>query len=109
MKSIIKIAEKIGSEINTRRMVEIFEKELSHENEYLFDMSGVSFISRSAADEFFNIAYDFRVVLANMEPFVKKMMDVVSIGRFTPRKYDKKRLKVIHCDDMETLSKYLCS
>lgn len=110
MKNIIKIAERIGTEISTRRMVELFERDLSHDDEYLFDMSGVSFISRSAADEIYNIAYcDYHVVLANMEPFVKKMMDVVSVGRFSPRKHDDERLKVIHCKDVETLSKLLCS
>ncbi|MBR5971129.1 MAG: hypothetical protein IK017_00575 [Paludibacteraceae bacterium] len=110
MKHIIKIAEIINAEVVTRNTVESIEKRLNHEDEYLFDMSGVKHISRSAADEFFNVAHcDYHVVLVNMEPFVKKMMDVVSIGRFKTRDRNEEHDEVIHCPDMESLSKCLLS
>jgi anti-anti-sigma regulatory factor len=110
MKHIIKISEFINTDVVTRKTVENIEKTLNREDEYLFDMTGVTYISRSAADEFFNVAHcDYHVVLVNMEPFVKKMMDVVSVGRFKTRVREDEYDEVIHCPDMESLSKCLLS
>lgn len=108
MKHILEISAKIGKEIPTRKMVERLENELSHDEEYLLDMSEVTFVSRSAADEFFNLVYcDYHAVMANMEPFVKKMMDAVSVSRFNPRSYSDEKLSVIHCETMEDLKETL--
>lgn len=110
MKHIIKISDKLGGEISTRLMIEDFAKTLTKEDEYLFDMSGVSFISRSAADELFNISFcDYHVVLANMESFVQKMMDVVSVSRFKPRDLKQEDVEIIHCKTIKDLSDSLLS
>ncbi|MCQ2195211.1 MAG: hypothetical protein MJZ28_09720 [Paludibacteraceae bacterium] len=110
MKHIIKISDSLGNELSTRLIIENFAKTLTKEDEYLFDMSGVSFISRSVADELFNISFcDYHVVLANMEPFVQKMMNVVSVSRFKTRDIKQDDIEIIHCETIKDLSDCLLS
>lgn len=67
--------------------LEQLSQSLSSENEYLIDMEGVNQISRSAADELYNIQHsNNKVYIVNMSPFISRMMDVVTKGRFFPRK-----------------------
>ena len=75
MKQIIKIQEQYGAELHTRQMMERLAASLVPTDEYLLDMSGVEQISRSAADELYNLTHgNIRVELINLEPFVEKMI-----------------------------------
>ncbi len=85
MKQIINIQEKFGAELHTRQMVERLAASLNAADSYLLDMSGVMQISRSAADELYNLTHgDMSVDLINVEPFVEKMLSAVKLGRFLP-------------------------
>ena len=109
MKQILKMSELFGSEIPTRMSLENFAKKLSCENEYLLDMTGIEMISRSAADELYNLTLrkEIYVEVTSMESFVQKMYDVVKISRFTPRKHSSNDIKIIRCKDIETLNREL--
>ena len=108
MKQIIKIADLYGSEVRTRSVMERFGLTLSKENEYLLDMSGVELISRSAADELYNILHsDIRVEVINLTQFVQRMMDAVTLGRFQPRDLPTEQSDIINCPDMESLHRFL--
>ena len=82
MKQIINIQEKFGAELHTRQMVERLAASLNATDSYLLDMSGVMQISRSAADELYNLTHgDMNVDLINVEPFVEKMLSAVASGK----------------------------
>lgn len=104
-KQILKIKDLIGTEIRTRRTIEEFGQTLYKENQYLFDMEGVESISRSAADELYNlIEASHQIILVNMTDFVQKMFDIVAVGRFTPRQLKINDVNVTYCPDLESLT-----
>ena len=96
---IINIQEKLGAELHTRQMVERLAASLNVADSYLLDMSGVMQISRSAADELYNLTHgDMSVDLINVEPFVEKMLSAVKLGRFLPRQRSTTDTPIIHCE-----------
>lgn len=108
IKQILKIGEVLGTEIRTRKTIEDFGQTLQEDSQYLFDMQGVESISRSAADELFNlIERSHQIILVNMTDFVQKMFDIVAVGRFTPRQLQHSDVEVTYCPDMKSLSQCL--
>ena len=98
MKHIINIQEQYGVELHTRQMIERLAASLVPEDSYLLDMKGVQQISRSAADELYNLTHgDMHVDLINLEPFVEKMLSAVIKGRFLPREHMAGDMPIIHC------------
>ena len=79
-------------------MMERLAASLSTENEYLLDMEGVEQISRSAADELYNLTHsEMHVDLINLEPFVEKMLSAVTKGRFFFFFHTAGDMPIIHC------------
>ena len=108
MKQIINIQEQFGAELHTRQMMERLTASLDANNEYLLDMSGVEQISRSAADELYNLTHSgMHVDLINIEPFVEKMLSVVTKGRFLPRQHTAGDLPIIHCATIGSVQRQL--
>lgn len=102
MKQIINMYERYGAELHTRQLVERLSDSLNSKNEYLLDMKGVLQISRSAADELYNITHgEKKVDVINVEPFVEKMLSAVTLGRFLPRKHSSSDMKIIECSTIE--------
>lgn len=102
MKQIINMYERYGAELHTRQLVERLSDSLNSENEYLLDMKGVLQISRSAADELYNITHgEKKVDVINVEPFVEKMLSAVTLGRFLPRKHSSADMEIIECNTIE--------
>ena len=101
MKQIINIQEQYGAELHTRQMMERLAASLSPENEYLLDMSGVEQISRSAADELYNLTHsDMNVDVINLEPFVEKMLSAVS-------QHTAGSMPIIHCATIGSVQRQL--
>lgn len=110
MKQVLFIKDKLGIEIRTRITIERLSKELNADSDYLFDMSGVEFISRSAADEIYNLIEERgHIILVNMTNFVQKMFDAVVVGRFAKRNLRVTDVPVTYCEDMDSLSRCLQS
>ena len=108
MKQIINIQEQYGAELHTRQMMERLASTLQPENEYLLDMSGVAQISRSAADELYNLTHsDMHVDMINIEPFVEKMLSAVTKGRFLPRQHNAGDMPIIHCATIGSVQRQL--
>ena len=108
MKQFVKMKDISGEAIHTRLVVEQFRDTLSADNEYLIDMEGVERISRSAADELYNLTHsNIKVDIINLSPFVAKMLDVVTKGRFMPRVRTHSKIEIVFCNDMQTLSREL--
>ena len=98
MKHIIKIQEHIGAELHTRQTIEKLASSLKAEDAYLLDMSGVEQISRSAADELYNLTHGpIHVEMINVEPFVEKMLSAVTLGRFIPRQHTANDVTIVKC------------
>ncbi|MDE7402756.1 MAG: STAS-like domain-containing protein [Muribaculaceae bacterium] len=105
----IRVTSVIGPDIRTRLF---FRKHIddimSRNNPYvIFDFSGVEFISRSVADEIFNIQLDYnRIKIMGLEGDVKKMYEVVRQGRISPRRYPDSNITTIRLHNMEELNNY---
>lgn len=104
MRHLLKIADQFGTEFRTRSLVERLGASLVAEDEYMFDMSGIELISRSAADELYNISMSHHVEIIHMAPFVQQMYDAVKLGRFQPRQHLSSDVEFIQCKDLHTLS-----
>ena len=108
MKKIIKIKEIYGQELHTRQTIERMAASFLPEDSYLLDMQGVEQISRSAADELYNLTHgSSRVDLVNLEPFVEKMLSAVTIGRFLPRVHTPSNTPIIHCNTISSVIRHL--
>jgi hypothetical protein len=108
MKNILSMQELFGTHIRTRVSMERLRTMLQPENEYLLDFAGVEFISRSAADELYNILHQTKdVAIIHTEPFVQKMIDAVTIGRFLPRQRPATSMSIIECPTIESLVEQL--
>ncbi|MBQ7697448.1 MAG: hypothetical protein IJT35_02575 [Paludibacteraceae bacterium] len=108
MKQIINIQEQYGAELHTRQMMERLAASLVPTNEYLLDMAGVEQISRSAADELYNLTHsEMHVDLINLEPFVEKMLSAVTKGRFLPRQHTAGDMPIIHCATIGSVQRQL--
>lgn len=57
MIQIINIQERYGAELHTRQFIERLAASLNPADTYLQDMKGVQQISRSAADELYNLMH----------------------------------------------------
>lgn len=110
MKQVLLLKDKLGIEIRTRVIIERLSTELNDDSDYLFDMAGVEFISRSAADELFNLIEERgHIILVNMTNFVQKMFDAVAVSRFAKRNLCVTDVPVTYCEDMDSLSRCLQS
>jgi len=100
--------EKYGKELHTRQMVERLSASMNVEDDYLLDMRGIEQISRSAADELYNMTHGpKRVEIINIEPFVEKMLSAVTLGRFLPRRRTSTDLPIIECQTIGQVTQQL--
>ena len=108
MKHVINMIEKYGKELHTRQMVERLSASMNVEDDYLLDMRGIEQISRSAADELYNLTHGpKRVEIINIEPFVEKMLSAVTLGRFLPRRRTSTDLPIIECQTIGQVTQQL--
>jgi hypothetical protein len=110
MKQIINIQERYGAELHTRQLIERLAASLNPADSYLLDMQGVQQISRSAADELYNLTHsNMHVDIINLEPFVEKMLSAVTKGRFLPRQHTAGDMPIVHCSTISNVLQQLGS
>ena len=110
MKHIINIQERYGVELHTRQLIERLAASLNPADSYLLDMQGVQQISRSAADELYNLTHGtMHVDVINLEPFVEKMMSAVTKGRFLPRQHIAGDMPIVQCDTIGSVLQQLAA
>ena len=105
------IKEILGKEIFSRNNVRKLNSNI-YIDKLEWDFEGVSFISRSVADELQNIfeAYpDIEII--NLEPSVEQMLKIVKSGRSSERRNHSgtKRSTTYVCDTIEEVRKALLS
>lgn len=104
----IKIAKLISTDIRSRYNGNILRAAIDgEEDSIVLDFSGVTFISRSFADELCNVLNENKnVSIENMCDFVSTMYETVIKGRMSKRVVNDNS-KVLEFKDMESLSSYL--
>ncbi len=94
----------VGAEARTRSLVSKIRRLIENKEPYIIDMSGVEFISRSFADELYNLEIDNdNIKFANRSKHVAKMMEVVKKSRSGERVRDELRNEV---SDMSSIDKF---
>ena len=107
-REIIYIKEQYGAELHTRQMMERLAASLKPSHKYLLDMSGVEQVSRSAADELYNLTHGkIQVDIIYLEPNVEKMLSAVTRGRFFPRQRTESDIPIIHCATVSSVRQRL--
>lgn len=82
----IKVKDVIGKEVRSRIPIVVLKAMLKPNVRCVIDMAGVTFISRSFADELYNLQQDYRLItFENHASGVMKMMQVVWSGRSKKR------------------------
>lgn len=105
----IKIAILISKDIRSRANAEIIKSVIDGIDESItLDFTGVTFISRSFADELYNLQSDHKnISLAGMEGFANSMYKTVVQGRLSKRVFKHETSEIKVCEDMGSLSSFL--
>ena len=112
MEKIISIEKKLGKDLRTRsffrRDIEgLIEKD---DTEVMLDFSGVIFVSRSVADEIYNLLLDYpNMKIRGLAGDVDKMYNVVKNGRMRPREYPADNVRVVHLKTMKELVSFFAA
>lgn len=104
----ILMRDTIGDDIRTRIFFRRdIESMINSSSEYRLDFSGVVFITRSVADEIYNIKLDYpKLEVVNLQGEAKKMYDVVARGRLTPRVYEDTHFENVRLNNIEETIRY---
>lgn len=105
----IKIKELISDNIRSRFNGDILRTAISKEKgQIVLDFSNVEFISRTFADELYNIVNENKnISIENMNDFVGTMYGIVKNGRASTRHPVESDAKILEFKDMDSLSEYL--
>ena len=106
METIIKVIDLLGSDIRSRLNAEKIRNRI--DGQTVMDFSGVKFMSRSFADELYNICHGNALVrLEGMSEFVHSMYNTVSDGRQRKRVRKEDNGEILKFDKVESLSEFL--
>jgi hypothetical protein len=104
----ISIKDIISHEIRSRSSADLIRPRLTAGEDNVIDMGGVVFISRSFADELYNLQLDYvSVRFENASGDVEKMMQVVRKGRQQKRVRPTKSAPVLNLTSIEDFSDFL--
>jgi hypothetical protein len=110
MKKTIKMANVISTDIRSRKNADIIKALIAPGDDVMLDFLGVTFISRSFADEVYTIMEGTATTVepCNMCPLVQNMLNAVANGRSKKRVHNVDDDHDIYiCKDMESLSRIL--
>lgn len=112
MAIIINVSSQLGKDLRTRSFFRNDIEEIigNTTDECCLDFHDVIFISRSVADEIYNLLEDHKNLhISNMEGDVQKMYSIVKRGRTTPREYPSSEIKVIHLKTMKEMQEFFAT
>ena len=111
MKQTIRLTDIYNGDLFTRsKATELSGCIIPNADEVVMDFEGISFMSRSFADELYNVVEDFKDKLfeyIHRNDVVETMMTKVAEGRKRERKRGISHAKNYEFDDMESLSAFL--
>ena len=108
---IINIASYVGKDIRTRSFFRHDIEELIKNKESVtLDFSEVTFISRSVADELYNVLEDYPdIQVCNMEKDVKMMYCIVERGGKQPAHYETSDIEIVKLNTLDEMDKFFSS
>lgn len=111
MTNVIEIASLISTDIRTRANAEIIKSAIDGmEGNIILDFKNVMFMSRSFADEVYNILQlNGNVVVSGMSQPVQNMFGAVSASRKNGRVFKNEDYEMREFDDMKSLSTFLAT
>lgn len=111
MDKILKIAELISSDIRSRANVNIIRSAIDGVNKnIILDFTDVIFMSRSFADELYNLLNESKnISLSNMNDIVQSMFNAVEQGRTSKRIFESESSEIKEFDDMKSLASFLAT
>ena len=109
MVKVLKIKELISADVRSRANAKkIWDIVNATNNSIELDFSGVIFVSRSFADEVYNIIDSKKgITITNTFDIVKSMFETVSSSRSSKRVREKDNSEIKDFHDMESLSSFL--
>lgn len=109
MDKAFKISELIGTDIRSRANANIIRSVIDGLNDRIvLDFANVTFISRSFADELYNVMKEHcNLTLINESEFVKSMLTAVTQGRESKRMSINDTSEVKEIKDMKSLELFL--
>lgn len=106
MKAITyKLIDLFGAEIRSRSNIENLRKDMNKDECYQFDMDGITFVSRSVADELCDIEENMNLELSNMGEVVRNMHNIVSMSRKSVRAEKTTESNTYKCVTMDDVSR----
>lgn len=106
----ISIKDVVGTDVRSRISLEAVKALMTLGGEYVIDMEGVTSISRSVADELYNLQQDYGAVrFEHQTEFVKRMMNIVWEGRSKKRIREEEDVEMMDMTSIEDFSRYLLS
>lgn len=106
MENIIKVKEKIGKQVTVRYNLRQLKPHLSDNT--VLDFAGVMFISRSVADELYNLKESYRGIrYENMDEHVGSMFKTVGLSRSKKREFRDIPMTVHYCPTFDDLKRAL--
>lgn len=109
MDNIISVISTMGDDLRTRSF---FRRDVEnlirrHNTSITLDFNGVLFISRSVADEIYNVLQQYReMAIKGMTGNVKTMYDLVVKGRLNPRVYPEINATVVQLTNMAEVNDF---
>ena len=104
------ILQILGSDIRTRSRAQMIRSAISSQESALLDFTGVSFMTRSFADELYNIINDnCHLGIVGMEGEVKDMFEIVKSSRSSKRIFNTDSSNVMYPATMKELSEILAT
>lgn len=103
MDNIISVTSTMGDDLRTRSF---FRRDVEnliriHNANITLDFNGVQFISRSVADEIYNVSKQYGDMrITGMAGNVKTMYDLVVKGRLNPRVYNEVNATIVKLNNM---------
>ena len=111
MEKVLNISVLVSTDIRSRANANIIRSVIDGVyGKIILDFSGVTFISRSFADELYNILNEWdNVSLANESELVKSMLEAVSLSRKNKRVQNNNTSEIKEIDDMKSLESFLAT
>jgi len=105
----ISIKDVVGTDVRSRISLDAVKALMTHGGEYVIDMEGVTSISRSVADELYNLQDYGAVRFEHQTEFVQRMMSIVWEGRSKKRVREEEDVEMMDMTSIEDFSRYLLS
>ena len=105
----ISIRDVVGTDVRSRISLDAVKALMTHGGEYVIDMEGVTSISRSVADELYNLQDYGAVRFEHQTEFVQRMMSIVWEGRSKKRVREEEDVEMMDMTSIEDFSRYLLS